>query len=452
MRFRPAQQAMAATLVCMTVLAISGCAEPQSTANGSGDKKKTPAEQAKPVADKPAATALEHIKKAPVDRKVVLGDPSLTSGIPGEGDLTDEEIQVWLEDPARHEALEVELPLGLAAGQQQIKGLDKNPLTRAKIELGRQLYFDPRLSKDGTISCASCHMPSHGYAADTQFGVGVGGQTGNRNSPVAYNRILSDVQFWDGRAGTLEEQAVGPIANPIEMANTHEACVKCIEAIPGYKVQFEKIFPDKGVTIDNVAKAIASFERAVVTGPAPFDYHERLRPFKDMGADEIEDMKQNEPAEYARYEKLLADAKAHPMSDSAKRGRELFFGQKANCSACHVGANLTDEKFHNLGIGMEKEKPDLGRHDHTKQDADKGQFKTPTVRNVELTAPYMHDGSLKTLEEVVEWYDKGGHPHPNLDKDIKKLNLTPEEKADLVAFMKACTGPLPKVNEGRLPK
>jgi cytochrome c peroxidase len=101
---------------------------------------------------------------------------------------------------------------------------------------------------------------------------------------------------------------------------------------------------------------------------------------------------------------------------------------------------------------MDKEKPDLGRHDHTKQDADKGLFKTPTVRNVELTAPYMHDGSLKTLEEVVEWYDKGGHPNPNLDKDIKKLNLTPEEKADLVAFMKACTGPFPKVSEGRLPK
>jgi len=449
MHCRPALEIMAISVVCLITLTLVGCAEPQITATGSST---TPKDDAKKAAEKPAPATFDAIKKAPVDKKVVLGDPSLTSGIPGEGDLSEEEIQVWLADPARHEALEVELPLGLAAGQQQIKGLDANPLTRAKIELGRQLYFDTRLSKDGTISCASCHIPGKGYAADTQFGVGVGGQTGGRNSPVAYNRILSDVQFWDGRAATLEAQAVGPIANPIEMASDHEACVKCVEAIPGYKMQFEAIFPDKKVTIDNVAKAIASFERAIVTGPSPFDYSERLRPYKDLGADEIEDMKQNDPEEYARYEKLLADAKANPMSDSAQRGRELFFGQKANCSACHVGANLTDEKYHNLGIGMDKEKPDLGRHDHTKQEADKGLFKTPTIRNVELTAPYMHDGSLKTLEEVVEWYDKGGHPNPNLSKDIKKLNLTAEEKADLVAFMKACTGPLPEVNEKRLPK
>lgn len=441
---------LAVSLACFGVSFFAGCTEPQPAPKPSSQASTTAGKDSGNSAAKPpSAETLSAIKKAQADKKVVLGDASLTTGIPGEGDLTVEEIQVWLENPARHEALEVELPLGLSGAQQQIKGLDKNPLTRAKIELGRQLYFDNRLSKDGTVSCASCHSPGHGYAADTQFGVGVGGQTGGRNSPVAYNRILSDVQFWDGRAATLEAQAVGPIANPIEMANTHEACVKCIAAIPGYKMQFDKIFPGEGVTIDNVAKAIASFERTLVTGPAPFDFNERLRVYK---ADEVEDMKQNDPEEYARYEKKLAEAKANPMSDSAKRGRELFFGEKAKCSACHVGANLTDEKYHNLGIGMHKEKPDLGRHDHTKQEADQGAFKTPTVRNVELTAPYMHDGSIKTLEEVVEWYDKGGHPNPHLDKDIKKLNLTPQEKADLVAFMKACTGPLPKVNEGLLPK
>ena len=443
---------LALPLTCFAAACFTGCAEPQpakATADASTAQAK---DSAKATSPPPSAETLVAIKKAPVETKVVLGDASLTAGIPGEGDLTNEEIQLWLENPARHEALEAELPLGLSGAQQQIKGLDKNPLTRAKIELGRQLYFDNRLSKDGTVSCASCHSPSHGYAADTQFGVGVGGQTGGRNSPVAYNRILSDVQFWDGRAATLEAQAVGPIANPIEMASDHAACVKCVAAIPGYKMQFDKIFPGEGVTIDNVAKAIASFERTLVTGPSPYDFNERLRVYKDISQDELEDMKQNEPEEFARYEKLLADAKANPMSDSAKRGRDLFFGDKAKCSACHVGANLTDEKYHNLGIGMAKEKPDLGRHDHTKQQSDQGAFKTPTIRNVEQTAPYMHDGSVKTLEEVVEWYDKGGHPNPHLDKDIKKLNLTPEEKADLVAFMKACTGPLPKVHEGRLPK
>lgn len=385
--------------------------------------------------------------------RVMLGSPELTAGIPGIGELTNEQIQAWLDNPANHETLEIELPLGLSAGIDQVKGLDKNPLTRAKIELGRQLYFDPRLSLASElasgISCASCHKPEHGYAADTQFGVGIKALTGNRNSPTAYNRILSDVQFWDGRAGTLEEQAKGPIANPIEMGNTHEACISSLDAIPGYKMQFAKVFPDEGLTIDTVAKAIASFERAIVTGPSPFDYHERLRTYADV---DLEELKADDPDTYALYERQLAEAEAHPMSDSAKRGRELFFGQKANCTACHVGPNLSDEKYHNLGVGMDAATPDVGRYEVTKIDADRGAFKTPTVRNVELTAPYMHDGSQKTLEEVVEWYDKGGHPNATLDKDIRKLDLTAEEKADLVAFMKACTGPLPEVEQGRLPQ
>jgi cytochrome c peroxidase len=145
-------------------------------------------------------------------------------------------------------------------------------------------------------------------------------------------------------------------------------------------------------------------------------------------------------------------SEAHPMSESAKRGRELFFGQKGGCTACHAGPNFTDEKYHNLGVGMDAEEPDLGRYEVTKEDKDRGAFKTPTVRNVALTAPYMHDGSQKTLEEVVEWYDKGGHPNDYLSKDVRKLNLTDEDKQDLVAFMKALTGELPKVQMGRLPQ
>ena len=141
------------------------------------------------------------------------------------------------------------------------------------------------------------------------------------------------------------------------------------------------------------------------------------------------------------------------MCDSAKRGRDLFFSEKVNCTACHVGANLTDEKYHNLGVGMDKEKPDIGREDTTKEPKDRGAFKTPTIRNVALSAPYMHDGSQKTLEEVVEWYAKGGHPNPNLDEKIKKLELSDQDKKDLVEFMtQGCTSDFPKVERGRLPE
>jgi len=385
--------------------------------------------------------------------EVLLGVVDLTKGIPGSGPLNKEELDNWLADPKNHAPLKPTLPLGLAAGAGQIADLTANPLTRAKIELGRQLYFDKRLSNDNSVSCASCHSPEFGYAANTQFGVGTKGQTGKRNSPVAYNRILSSVQFWDGRAATLEEQAKGPIANPIEMSNTHDVCVSSLGDIEGYRVQFEKIFPD-GLNIENVARAIASFERALVTGPSPWDYYEQLKVFSDTYKEDLADLdalKKDDPEIYEQFVQLKKSSDEHPISESAKRGGELFFN-KANCTACHVGANFTDEKYHNLGVGMDSAEPDLGRYEITKDEKDKGAFKTPTVRNVTLTAPYMHDGSQKTLEEVVEWYDKGGHPNQWLDEKIKPLKLTAEEKADLVEFMKALTGPLPEVESGRLPK
>lgn len=384
---------------------------------------------------------------APRSNRVTLGDPSLTAGIPGEGPLTAEQIKAWLADPANHEVLEIELPMGLARGASQIKGLDENPLTRAKIELGRQLYFDPRLSVDSTISCASCHHPDEGYTRHTQFGIGVHDQVGGRNSPVSYNRILSDLQFWDGRAASLEEQALGPIENPIEMANTLDTCCNTLGEIEGYRLQFEKIFG--GVSPDAIAQAIDSFERAIVTGPSPFDYQERLKPFEEI---DVEDLKEDDPDLYAEYERLVAEAEAHPMSESAKRGMDLFFSEKSNCTACHVGANLTDEQYHNLGVGMDAEEPDLGRYEVTGEEKDRGAFKTPTIRNVALSAPYMHDGSQQTLLEVVEWYAKGGHPNPHLSEKIKKLDLTEQDKLDLVAFMEACTGDFPPVEQGRLPE
>lgn len=386
---------------------------------------------------------------------VMLGGVELLSGIPGEGDLTLEQIESWLRDPRNRVVLKPELPLGLAAGAGAIQGIEGNPLTRAKIELGRQLYFDPRLSSDSTISCASCHDPKMGYAKNTRFGIGVRGQEGARNSPVAYNRILSSAQFWDGRASSLEDQAVGPIANPIEMGNTHEVAVKTIADVPGYKMQFDAVFAD-GLSIENVAKAIASFERTIVTGPTPWDHYQKLSAFERAYAIDLEDLEALQEEDEELYNDYMALKKAsedNPISEAAIRGGELFFSDKAGCTACHVGANFTDEKYHNLGVGMDAEKPDLGRFEQTGEDVDRGAFKTPTVRNVAQTAPYMHDGSQKTLEEVVEWYAKGGHPNPYLSDKIKKLELTDQDKADLVAFMKVgLTGSLPDPEQERLPK
>lgn len=387
-----------------------------------------------------------------VAETVKLGGSELTSGIPGAGPLTLAQIQVWLANPANHETLDVELPLGLAAASNQIVGLEQNPLTRAKIELGRQLYFDPRLSADSSVSCASCHHPDHGYGRETQFGVGIGGQMGGRNSPVSYNRIMSSLQFWDGRAASLEEQAVGPIANPIEMGNTHADCVKCLQGVPGYVSQFDKIFGQNSLNIDNVGRAIAAFERVLVTGPSPYDYSEAFVKYTKLDPSDLQDLLDADEEFKATYEAAKANAAAYPMSDSALRGQVLFFSERVNCAACHVGANLADEKYHNLGIGMDAKEPDLGRYVVTQDQKDWGAFKTPTIRNVAQSGPYMHDGSLKTLLEVVEHYDKGGTPNKNLSDKVRKLNLTPQEKQDLVAFMEACTGDLPAVRMDRLPE
>ena len=413
--------------------------------------KTPPAEPAAPVKEPVAPKATKETapaaKAGPATgrEQVMLGDPSLTAGVPGSGPITLEQIDAWLADAKNFAEIEPLLPLGLSQGASQITGLDANPLTRAKIELGRQLYFDPRLSADSTVSCASCHSPAEGYSAHTKTGVGIRGQLGGRNSPVSFNRILSGPQFWDGRVDSLEAQAVGPIQNPIEMGFTHEGVVKRLGEMPVYKRQFEKIFGE--LTIDRVGQAIAAFERVLVTAPSPYDHGEQLRSFAGLDEEDIA-----EDAELAkRYAEAKKAAEANPMSDSAKRGREIFFTEKGNCTACHVGANLADEKYHNIGIGMERPEPDLGRFVVTKDEKDKGAFKTPTVRNVALSAPYMHDGSVATLEEVVEWYDKGGHPNPHLSDKIRPLKLSAEEKADLVAFMKACTGPTPTVETSRLP-
>ncbi|MEO1991734.1 MAG: cytochrome c peroxidase [Pirellulales bacterium] len=413
-----------------------------ATATQKADEAKAKADATIDAAEK---SIQQNSKKLSKD-KVTLGDPSLTSGIPGEGVLTLTQIDKWLSDPKNFIELDPILPLGLSQGTAQITGLDTNPLTRSKIELGRQLYFDTRLSLDSTVSCASCHDPSMGYTAHTKTGVGIKGQKGGRNSPVSYNRILSGPQFWDGRADSLEDQAIGPIANPIEMGFTHEGVVKRLGENQVYKRQFEKIFG--GLTIEYVGQAIAAFERVIVTTPSPYDYNEQLRSFEGLDEEDIAE----DPELSVKYKETKDFLEKHPMSDSAKRGREIFFSEKGNCTACHVGANLADEKYHNLGIGMDEDDPDLGRFVVTKNEKDTGAFKTPTIRNVALTAPYMHDGSVATLEEVVEWYDKGGHPNAHLSDKIRPLKLSEQDQVDLVEFMKACTGPTPAVETGRLPE
>jgi cytochrome c peroxidase len=400
-----------------------------------------------------AVAVLAATRSYAAENAVVLGeDTTLTAGIPGEGALTKAQLEKWLAEPAHHETLSVTLPLGLNLGQSQMKGLDKNPLTRAKIELGRQLYFDTRLSADNTISCATCHHPQEGFGRHTATGVGIKGQKGGRNSPVSYNRILSGAQFWDGRADSLEAQAVGPIQNPIEMGNTHAAAVAALKKIEGYKLQFDKVFPGEGVTIDNVGKAIAAFERTLVTGPSQYDYYEAYQKFAKLEAEDLADLKTDDPEVYAQFEELKKQVEVNPMSESAVRGFELFFSKRVGCSNCHVGANLADEQYHNLGIGMSAKEPDLGRFTETKVEKDKGAFKTPTIRNVALSAPYMHDGSLATLEDVVEHYNKGGDKNPWLSDKIVPLKLTPIEKNDLVEFMRACTGTFPHVSSARLPE
>jgi len=298
------------------------------------------------------------------------------------------------------------LPLGLQAGAANIPA--DNPMTDDKIALGKLLYFDPRLSKDNTVSCASCHMPFHGFADPHRTSAGVGEKLGGRNSPTVINRLFSSDQFWDGRADSLEAQAHGPLTNPVEMAMpSHDEVVGKVKAIKGYGPLFQKAFGDETIDMPRVAKAIAAYERTVVAGNSPFD----------------------------RYQAGDKDA----MSASAVRGMNLFNG-RANCSTCHVGFNFSDENYRNIGVGMDKPKPDLGRYDVTKKDADKGAFKTPTLRNIAQTAPYMHDGSEDTLAATIEFYVKGGVKNPNLSSDIKPLRLTPQEKADLVAFMEALTG------------
>ena len=311
------------------------------------------------------------------------------------------------------------LPLGLQAGAAYIR--EDNPISAKKVELGRKLYFDTRLSKDGTISCATCHAPEKGFSDGSKTSTGIGHQPGGRNAPTVMNRLFSKEQFWDGRAEDLEAQALGPIQNPIEMGQTLNGMVDNVKAIQGYAADFQAAFGSPDVTPDRVAQAIASYERTVLAGNAPFD----------------------------RYQ--AGDKSA--MSESAVRGMAIFNdAQRGNCVTCHAGFNFTDESYHNLGVGMDQPNPDWGRFGVTKVETDKGAFKTPTLRNISQSAPYMHDGSEATLADVVAFYDRGGRTNPWLSKEIHPLNLSAQDKADLVAFLEALTGEVRGAEKPTLPQ
>ena len=352
---------------------------------------------------------------------------------------------LWLPTEAsliKDEPFTVNVPLGLTpiAGFVPLS----NPMTKKKVELGKQLYFDARVSKDGTVSCATCHNPEKGWTDQFDSSIGILGQKGSRNSPTVLNTVYGRTMFWDGRAPSLEGQAQGPVQNKIEMGDqSYKEIIERLRTIKGYREQFQVVF-GTDVTLDGMAKAIAAFERTALSGNSKYDKYDRG---------------QDEPSL-----KLL--------SDSEKRGMVLFglrlrqdddFNpgvtlKKANCTSCHAGQNFSDEQFHNLGVGWnakEAKFADLGRFViapvGAKNPADIAAFKTPTVRDITRTAPYMHDGSEKTLEAVVEYYDKGGIANPHLDADMKPLKLTAQEKADVVAFMKALTGEEIKVELPKLP-
>jgi cytochrome c peroxidase len=289
-----------------------------------------------------------------------------------------------------------------------------NKLTPERIELGKLLYFDTRLSKDDTISCATCHHPERGWTDlnPTSKAVGFEGRVGPRNSPVVLNSAYQRHQFWDGRAKSLEQQALGPIEADVEMNMPLDELVPKLNKIKGYVALFEKAYPGEGLTKKTIAKAIASFERTIVSTESPFD-------------------------KYAKGDK-------NAISKKAKAGFELFKG-KAHCIDCHDGFNFTDGSFQNIGLNDgELKGKELGRYNVKKRAAWYGVMKTPTLRDVTKSYPYFHDGSVKTLEEATVICSTGGryeHNVRNKSDVMVDRGLTRTEIDEVVSFMKSLTGP-----------
>jgi cytochrome c peroxidase len=353
-----------------------------------------------------------------------------------------ERVSAAADSAASPQRFAVSVPKGLPADLFAQLIPKDNPMTAEKVALGEKLFFDKRLSVDNTISCATCHDPASALAEANMVGIGIQNKKGARNSPSVINAMFNESQFWDGRAPTLEEQAKLPIINSIEMGmKDHPMVVGKVRELAEYKPLFAAAFGNEGITIDTIAKAIASFERTQLSGNSPFD--------RFIGGD------------------------ARAISESAKRGWELFNGQ-ARCISCHAfnasSPFFSDFKFHNIGVAAKDQNfsalarqarqligsssnakdlidelalkegfSELGRFLVTKQPRDIGAFKTSMLRDIELTAPYMHNGSEKTLLDVIKFYDKGGELNPNLDGGMRPLKLKDSQMDDLVEFMKSLT-------------
>jgi cytochrome c peroxidase len=327
----------------------------------------------------------------------------------------------------------IKLPRGMPVDLWRRLVPSDNPVTAEKIDLGRRLYYEKRLSADGTVACASCHDPDKGFSDGRKVAEGIGGKRGARNSPTVLNAVFNEFQFWDGRAPSLEEQAKGPLVNPVEMGmKDHDAVVAVVRQDATYAADFARVF-GRPATIDDIVAAIATFERTAVSGDSAFD----------------------------RFN--AGDANA--LSAAARRGFDLWNG-KARCGICHTigpsNPNFTDNKFHNVGTAKgvnvralaaratppgtagsslsDAEASELGRFAVDRAPKSIGAFRTPGLRDVALTAPYMHDGSKATLMEVVAFYQTGGELNPFLDPEMMPVELTGRDMADLVAFMESLTG------------
>ncbi len=444
-----------ASMSFAALLAVTGCGgsgqeDTGQTAPNASSEKPAPGDKNVAQKDKSGGTLQEKVTpQGGIDPAKVVDvvKAEVKGGEASKGPTRSEHLFAYPDlSLIQDTALEVEPPMGLQTLIPNVHIPAANPLTKGKFELGKQLYFDPRISKNTTVSCATCHNPDKGWTDNLPTSIGIMGQVGSRNAPTVLNSAYGRSMFWDGRAPSLEGQSQGPPQNKIEMGDqSYEEIIDRLREIPAYREQFKKVF-GTDVTLDGVAKAIATFERvAALSGGSAYDKYQN--------------------PETPDHNKVL--------TDSQKRGMVLFGLQlnpddefkydvanrgKAACTKCHAGANFTDELFHNLGVGWDekaKQFKDPGRWGVTptgsKNPSELGAFKTPTCRDIEKTGPYMHDGSEATLEAVVEYYDRGGNANPTLDKDIKPLKLTAEEKTDLVNFMKALTGAPTKIELPTLP-
>ncbi len=313
-------------------------------------------------------------------------------------------LGVSLEHPAAQGEARPEIPVGL---DLYLPVPEDNPLRPERVALGRRLFFDPVLSRDRSLACAGCHDPERAFTDGKALSVGVYGRVGTRSVPTIVNRAYGSSFFWDGRISTLEDQVLQPIQDPKELDMPIRDVVVRLRRDREYSERFQAVFGRIPTDVD-LANALASYVRTILSGDAPIDRY--------LGGD--------------------LDA----LSDRAREGLRIFQG-KANCSECHLGPTFTDERFHNTGVAWQDGTLlDQGRFIVTGNEEDRGAFKVPTLRNVERTAPYMHDGSLATLEEVIEFYNRGGNANPYLDAELRRLNLTPTEQQAVVTFLHALSG------------